>query len=299
MRTHTRLRVSRILKWMGVALALSLLAAWGVSLRMSFSYIDNIVPLLPPSPIGPGPRKNSPIVPVSCQQHTLQRGVLVLNTLSSTNSDVTPGWRVWREWFPQFGYGLVWPQATPGGCWTIPLWLPLLLIGVPTALQFVSDRRQRRYERRKKEWGVAGPADQLAIHALEETQSTCRPALPLAGLPTSTYWSAKLERLSEEPCFVISGIAALFLFVVSTLLLDAAARIVFTDKYLNDDGVVGMTNLVLLAVVSMIFAYLGARLLYLKLRFRTIWSSTPICANCAYELRGNVSGVCPECGTQV
>jgi hypothetical protein len=48
----------------------------------------------------------------------------------------------------------------------------------------------------------------------------------------------------------------------------------------------------------MFTSYLGARAVYLRLGWRWVKEVKLNCASCGYNLTGNVSGVCPECGTQ-
>ncbi|HNO80351.1 MAG TPA: hypothetical protein PKN33_20065 [Phycisphaerae bacterium] len=74
----------------------------------------------------------------------------------------------------------------------------------------------------------------------------------------------------------------------------------------NLAGSVGRSPIMLKAVqvlyfaVALLFFVLIPMLLsvyvYRRLRYEKIFSWYPICKNCAYDLRGNVSANCPECG---
>jgi len=52
--------------------------------------------------------------------------------------------------------------------------------------------------------------------------------------------------------------------------------------------------LTFLILVPLITAYIGGRMTILATRPKT---GPGFCSKCDYNLRGNVSGVCPECGT--
>jgi hypothetical protein len=52
-------------------------------------------------------------------------------------------------------------------------------------------------------------------------------------------------------------------------------------------------------VLDAFTCYLLARSAFFLLRRRRIPGDEPFCANCGYNLTGNVSGVCPECGENV
>ena len=49
-------------------------------------------------------------------------------------------------------------------------------------------------------------------------------------------------------------------------------------------------------VLKVAVAFLLAWRVYLRLRWRLVPDGTPYCQSCGYNLTGNVSGVCPECG---
>lgn len=54
--------------------------------------------------------------------------------------------------------------------------------------------------------------------------------------------------------------------------------------------------------IAMAAAILPAMRLYRLLRRRNLarrLRRQPLCASCLYDLTGNVSGVCPECGTKI
>jgi hypothetical protein len=49
--------------------------------------------------------------------------------------------------------------------------------------------------------------------------------------------------------------------------------------------------------ILLLVTYLVARFVYSKLRWRRINATD--CSSCGYNLTGNVSGICPECGLRI
>ena len=61
------------------------------------------------------------------------------------------------------------------------------------------------------------------------------------------------------------------------------------------DEVVDLVGYSIGLVVVLTFGYLPARILYARLRWRPV-TAGHYCSHCSYDLTGNVSGRCPECG---
>jgi len=51
-----------------------------------------------------------------------------------------------------------------------------------------------------------------------------------------------------------------------------------------------------LFLASVVCSYLVSHKLSCTLRWRTFEDDTPRCTSCNYNLTGNVTGICPECG---
>ena len=103
-------------------------------------------------------------------------------------------------------------------------------------------------------------------------------------------------------CFSLAGLTGLTAFVVVGYTLEAMAMSVWDTNYVARLGVVVGSEtaaLGLLLLICAIVAYGLGRLVFTRLRWRVLWTATPFCDGCDYDLTGNVSGVCPECGRKV
>jgi hypothetical protein len=56
---------------------------------------------------------------------------------------------------------------------------------------------------------------------------------------------------------------------------------------------------IFVATCIAVLAYIPARVLYVLTAFRLDVDETPYCHRCSYNLTGNISGVCPECGEPI
>jgi len=91
------------------------------------------------------------------------------------------------------------------------------------------------------------------------------------------------------------GSAAVTMLVVyaSMTLLRALSPSIGSSPTLDAIMLVIIAALVLLVILIPMFCAVAA---YRLTRFESIISDTPICLNCGYDLRGNESNTCPECG---
>lgn len=85
-------------------------------------------------------------------------------------------------------------------------------------------------------------------------------------------------------------VAGLFMHQVLIVLVDCGFR--FGD--LPESVVIGIVT-----AVAVIPAYLPSRLIYTGLRWSSVEMDSRCCESCGYNLTGNISGVCPECGVMV
>ena len=51
--------------------------------------------------------------------------------------------------------------------------------------------------------------------------------------------------------------------------------------------------------MSLVVAFFLAREVHGRLRWKVVKHDHPVCRRCGYDLTGNTSGVCPECGERI
>ncbi|MFH1748613.1 MAG: hypothetical protein ABIG44_16380 [Planctomycetota bacterium] len=90
--------------------------------------------------------------------------------------------------------------------------------------------------------------------------------------------------------FPLLAIAGFVLRQLLRALVDAGFR--FWD--LPDTVVFGF-----LIAIAVILAYIPCRIIYSRLRWKTVVHDERYCIRCGYDLTGNVSGRCPECGAAI
>lgn len=140
--------------------------------------------------------------------------------------------------------------------------------------------------------------------------------LPTAGLIWLHRWTirhrnvvrrsmVRVERRSLRASLVVSAIAYFVLLVSMPLVLEVECDVLMRNPYVQFEDFVGFEGdfwtrheIVFLTIIFVI-PYIGARLIYAKLRWRRVIDGNCTCLECAYDLTGNVSGRCPECGTPV
>jgi hypothetical protein len=63
-----------------------------------------------------------------------------------------------------------------------------------------------------------------------------------------------------------------------------------------DEWAGSVGNIVFFATFSVIPSYMLARWVYSRLRWSRTKDDGSVCIECGYDLTGNISGKCPECG---
>lgn len=108
---------------------------------------------------------------------------------------------------------------------------------------------------------------------------------------------AKRRRFVERRWFAITaGMAGFFIAVLPTIWLTIDSRFYrWVANITGSDDAALVVALVLIAVVPAMGALLTHGMIAGPLR-RISLRKPKVCSNCTYNLTGNVSGVCPECG---
>jgi uncharacterized paraquat-inducible protein A len=87
------------------------------------------------------------------------------------------------------------------------------------------------------------------------------------------------------------------LVLVGAVLLSVA--LMATPVLLRDPGFTVAVILITLLAILYTLAFLALASAYRLARERDDFAAALLCTKCGYDLRGNQSGICPECGTQV
>jgi len=76
------------------------------------------------------------------------------------------------------------------------------------------------------------------------------------------------------------------------------SEVIVHDAQLGRRGVDYMLAAIPLTSLPIAWFFLRLQKAYRDIQFRERWHPG-LCKNCFYELHGNTSGVCPECGTAI
>jgi hypothetical protein len=87
-------------------------------------------------------------------------------------------------------------------------------------------------------------------------------------------------------------VAAAFFFLVGMIVSTVIIALVLSEQP-------GRPLLVLIIALEFLLPYLGARGVYKSLRWKDEKVPGRWCQQCQYNLAGNESGICPECGRPV
>jgi len=113
-----------------------------------------------------------------------------------------------------------------------------------------------------------------------------------------------MARIARQPnhsvgaCATAAIIAFPFLLVAATFLV-RAIFIPMVDLGVPFDFLPEAVVLGILTSAAVVLAYLPSRWIYTSLRWKEADETGKYCITCGYDLRGNESGVCSECGTKI
>lgn len=103
---------------------------------------------------------------------------------------------------------------------------------------------------------------------------------------------------------LVTAILAFPVVLVLTGLVTREVLIKITDSFVYGSfglpgWIVDLIALISFVAPPILVAYLTSRIVYTNMRWKFIESDGRYCENCEYDLTGNVSGRCPECGSPV
>ncbi|HOW71506.1 MAG TPA: hypothetical protein PKY77_12960 [Phycisphaerae bacterium] len=111
--------------------------------------------------------------------------------------------------------------------------------------------------------------------------------------------STILTAVLAPPCIVGAGMIAYFglELIISTMrILDEHTE----SRWLSWSINTSLPILVCLAMaVHIIASFWLCRRIYISLRWKTVPYDRSWCLKCGYNLTGNMSGICPECGEMI
>ncbi|MEZ6086319.1 MAG: hypothetical protein R3E58_20745 [Phycisphaerae bacterium] len=112
----------------------------------------------------------------------------------------------------------------------------------------------------------------------------------------------KVERWSVAASI---GSTVFLLWPLSYIIIGFTAIVVRGVLYLvhvlgfDVDAVPDLVVIVFAFSIGVLTTYLAAKRIYLVCRWTNAIPDGPICHQCRYNLTGNESGICPECGTPI
>ncbi len=107
--------------------------------------------------------------------------------------------------------------------------------------------------------------------------------------------AVRKARYSAGVSLACAALAFPFLLVGAGF-ISRVALILVGDTGLLDWDRSGAIVLGMFTALAVVMAYVPARMIYMGLRWERLVDDGRHCVYCGYDLTGNVSGLCPECG---
>lgn len=162
-------------------------------------------------------------------------------------------------------YGFALP-ALFGAVDLVPLWLVLLLVATPTAMLWWRDGWRPQCDPKTRHW----------------RRRSLLPEPVSAGLAVGVF-----------------GVVSVIAYGLGNFVTDAIWHEDLLEVLCGTFHVSDPVAMALAMTASLAIGYCFARSVLFMLRWRVVIHDRRRCLNCDYDLKGNVSGVCSECGTPV
>ena len=118
-----------------------------------------------------------------------------------------------------------------------------------------------------------------------------------------TFRTVVRDRLGNVTSKIVAAIicvATLFAMPFLFELIDAIFSPGSLDDFMRETLHFPETMRVITVLfVAMLISYTTARVAYPLIRWKISYEDADHCLNCSYDLTGNVSGICPECGSRL
>ena len=294
-----RSRLRRILKWLGMGACTLILAGWAISGWWFFAYHgwegneysifslhEGIFMLRAGAPEG----EQEALRVVTAQamgkngSRTFaqrQNGLLL--------SHLLPRFRTFRAQLELGGTVVVNKEEIL----IIPLWMPFAVIALPTGFLFWRDRRRI----------PPGHCQRCGYNLTGNVSGKCSECgEPCESVPVKREKSKVLirhrntSRCSFLWSFSVGALVFMFLIIASMLLLDWVMPMLNEALDYKTKSTVNLPVAMLVYFSLLLFSALAGEHVYSRMRWKPIRTDFPQCLTCNYNLTGNVSGICPECG---
>ena len=97
----------------------------------------------------------------------------------------------------------------------------------------------------------------------------------------------------------MAAVCYALLFVATSVIARVALNEMVGANLLSRKSLNRTSTLGILMLIVFFVPYLPSRLIFARLRWRRILWDGSYCLRCGYNLTGNVSGICPECGEPI
>ena len=202
------------------------------------------------------------------------------------------------RWLPHCAY-YGQPDALPSVSVLVPLWCVLLPLALLTAFLTYRDRQWPAAQDQSREAEPAAKFSTARANDAEDRAKEHRRDRHRVGRP------AKRSRLPRGLSFAAAALAYIQVLILlatrGAAVVEAITELDPISEYVwssTDDtpGVLLIGLLVAYFGLVIFLPYLPARWIYMRLRWKRVRFEALHCRNCGYNLTGNVTGVCSECG---